>query len=212
MAGRFEAAQVLLQNDLKLAEEMGGPMAVGSIIGFEGARIAFMAGGSTAQSRRASRPFRRLVEESGNTSIASTIAGILARSCFYAGRLDDAARWSDRATALAAAEDVYTRLLVLQARGLVAAQRGDAGEARRWHDQAARLAETTHSPTLLADAYFDTGKSLELLGEQVEAIAAYQKALALYEAKEYLVLAERTRGMIADLTTRSESHVRHHPG
>ncbi len=211
MAGRFEAAQVLLQNDLKLAEAMGGPMAVGSIIGFEGARIAFMAGdydGAVAAGEQAVP----LVEELGNTSIASTIAGILARSCFYAGRLDDAARWSDRATALAAAEDVYTRLLVLQARGLVAAQRGDAGEARRWHDQAARLAETTHSPTLLADAYFDTGKSLELLGEQVEAIAAYQKALALYEAKEYLVLAERTRGMIADLTTRSESHVRHHPG
>jgi hypothetical protein len=52
---------------------------------------------------------------------------------------------------------------------------------------------------LLGDAYFDLGTSMTMVGERENAVSAFKEALALYEPKENLVMAERARRKLAEL-------------
>jgi tetratricopeptide (TPR) repeat protein len=90
-------------------------------------------------------------------------------------------------------------MLSRQAKGLVLAQRGQAVEAERLLREAIALAASTHSPELLGDAYYDLGTSMTMLGEREKAVAAFKEAIALYEPKENLVMAERARRKLAEL-------------
>jgi tetratricopeptide (TPR) repeat protein len=135
----------------------------------------------------------RLLEELGAVGMLSTTAGILARALFYAGDPDEAGRWADRARELGADDDTYTVMLAQQAKALVLAQRGEAAEAERLLRETIALGETTHSPVLLGDACFDLGTAMALAGERAKALSAFNEALALYERKENLVMAARTR-------------------
>lgn len=70
---------------------------------------------------------------------------------------------------------------------------GAWAEGERLLHEAIQLAEPTHSPVLLGDACFDLGTAMALAGERAKATEAFNRALALYERKENLVMAERTR-------------------
>ncbi|HEY5519337.1 MAG TPA: adenylate/guanylate cyclase domain-containing protein [Candidatus Limnocylindrales bacterium] len=198
MAGNFDEARKLLDDELQFAEAMGGPQGVGGILAFEKPRVAILAGDYDAAVAAGEKGVA-LLEESGNTSIASTGAGILARAQFYAGHPDMAMHWAGRAEELGDPEDVYTHLMLWQVMGLVLAQHGEAEEAEGWLLKAVASAESTHSPTLLGDAYLDMGTSYQMLGKREDAASAYRHALAQYEAKENVVMAERTRRKIAEL-------------
>jgi tetratricopeptide (TPR) repeat protein len=132
-------------------------------------------------------------------SILSTSAALLARAQFYAGHVDAAEHWADRANELGAAEDVMTQILWRQAKALVLAQRGEAAESARLLDEAVGLGESTHSPVLLADVYYDMGTALASLGQREKAGASFGVALDLYQPKENFVMAARTRARLAEL-------------
>ncbi len=52
----------------------------------------------------------------------------------------------------------------------------------------------------LGDAHLDLAEVLELAGRREEAAVELEKALALYERKGNLVLAERSRARLAELS------------
>jgi class 3 adenylate cyclase/tetratricopeptide (TPR) repeat protein len=198
MAGRFDEARACLQNELRIAAAMVGDAAVGGIEGFAAARVEMLAGDVAAAAVYGERGCEALVR-SGNPSVASTAAGIAARANFYAGNSDQAEYWADRAVELGAPEDLQTQLMAAQARGLVAAGRGDADGTERHFRAAIEMATSTHSPLLLGDAYTDMAEAMALLGNRDAAIEAFREALGQSEAKENVALAAHVRQRLADL-------------
>ena len=196
--GRPEEARAMLASELEYAGGLGGRQGLGDVLGFAAARVAMLADDYAAAVAYGEEGVAMLLE-AGNTSVASTAAGILARAQFYAGSPEKAAYWCDRATELADPEDVLTQLLVHQTMGLVFASRGDAVQAHRAHTEGLAMAETAHSPVVLAHTRFDMGTAYQLLGERAEATEAFQRALELYERKENLVMAGRARRRLVEL-------------
>ena len=82
---------------------------------------------------------------------------------------------------------------------MLEAQRGESDAAQRTLMKAIALAETTHSPVLLADAKFDLALAYQMLGDAEKSAQTFREALALYDAKEHVAMAERTRGKLAEL-------------
>jgi len=83
--------------------------------------------------------------------------------------------------------------------GLVDAASGKHAEAERLAREAVAIAARTHALNLQGDALCDLAEVLADAGEPDEAGAALQQALARYERKENIVMAERVRARLAEL-------------
>jgi len=197
MAGRFDEARAFLESELQIARSLL-PTAVGGILGFAGARVEYWAGDFAKAVELGEQGTAKLIE-TGQTGIGSSSAAILAKAYFAAGATDKAAEWAQRAIELGAPDDVLTGLIVLQVTGLLEAQRGESDAAERTLIKAIAIAETTHSPVMLADAKFDLALAYQMLGDAEKSAQTFREALVLYDAKEHLVMAERTRGKLAEL-------------
>ena len=189
----------MVQRELQIAEAVSATQAKGDILAFAGSRIEFQAGDFVHSATLAEQGSEILVD-AGNVSVGSTAAAHAARAHLYAGNIDAAARWAERANELTAPDDVMTQLIVSQVRGVVSAHRGAAAAAEELAQAAIERAEKTHSPLFTGDAYFDAGTAYALLGNRDAAVAAFRSALAQYEAKEAIVLAERARQKLAELS------------
>ena len=199
MMGRFDEARALLGDELRLAEGSEVSHLIGSLLSFEGVRIESLAGDYRAAVAFGERGCRYL-EEVESWGVLSTGAGILARAQFYAGRLDKAEAWAERSRELGIVEDGYTQMLWRQARALVLAQRGDGADAEQLLHEALALGRKTNSPVLLGEVYFDLGNAMATLGERAKARAAYADAIALFDAKENIAMAEQTRARLASVS------------
>jgi tetratricopeptide (TPR) repeat protein len=97
-----------------------------------------------------------------------------------------AARWT-------LADDTDAQVGLLRVRANLLAHQGDLGEAERLAREAAELTAQTDYINHHAKVLTDLADVLELVGCREEAAAARERALALYERKGNLVMAERTR-------------------
>jgi class 3 adenylate cyclase/tetratricopeptide (TPR) repeat protein len=86
-----------------------------------------------------------------------------------------------------------------QVAALVAAHRGEHGDAERLAREALTHIHMTDSPKLQGDAYCDLAEVLEAAGRRDEAVVAWQEALSLYDQKGIIPLARRTRERLAAL-------------
>jgi class 3 adenylate cyclase/tetratricopeptide (TPR) repeat protein len=197
MAGRFDEARAFLESELQIARSLL-PTAVGTILGFAGARVEYWAGDFVKAVELGEQGTAKLIE-TGQTGIGSSTAAILARAYFAAGATDKAAEWAQRAIELGAPDDVLTGLIVLQVTGLLEAQQGQSDAAERTLMKAIAVAETTHSPVLLADVKFDLALAYQMLSDTEKSAQTFREALVLYDAKEHVAMAERTRGKLAEL-------------
>jgi tetratricopeptide (TPR) repeat protein len=83
--------------------------------------------------------------------------------------------------------------LRLQLAALVAAHRGEHGDAERLAREALSHILETDSPKLQGDAYCDLAEVLEAAGRREEAVAAWREALDRYERKGVVPLERRVR-------------------
>jgi class 3 adenylate cyclase/tetratricopeptide (TPR) repeat protein len=132
------------------------------------------------------------------------------------GELGFALAWQGRELALAGryeeAEDRATQAheyrqnsrdgeaLGLQLAALVAAHRGEHGDAERLAREALTHILETDSPKLQGDAYWDLGEVLEAAGRRDEAIDAWREALDRYERKGVVPLVRRVRERLDAMT------------
>jgi tetratricopeptide (TPR) repeat protein len=114
------------------------------------------------------------------------------------GRDDEAEQWLDRGRETAPSEERLPQILWRQVRGKVLARRGELQEGERLAREAVALAEETDMLNAHADALIDLAEVLALAGR--DARAELDRALALYDLKGNLVMAERTRSRLAELT------------
>jgi class 3 adenylate cyclase/tetratricopeptide (TPR) repeat protein len=86
-----------------------------------------------------------------------------------------------------------------QVAALIAAHRGEHGDAERLAREALTHIHQTDSPKQQGDAHCDLAEVLEAAGRRDEAIAAWHEALSLYERKGVIPLARRVRERLASL-------------
>ena len=114
------------------------------------------------------------------------------------GRDDEAEQWLERGRETAPSEERLPQMLSRQARGKVLARRGELQEGERLAREAVALAEETDMLNAHADALLDLAEVLGLADQ--DARPELEQAVALYERKGNLVMAERARSRLAELT------------
>jgi tetratricopeptide (TPR) repeat protein len=122
----------------------------------------------------------------------------LAQALLALGRDDEAEQWLERGHGTAPTDERLPRMLWRQVRGKVLARRGELEEGERLAREAVALAEETDMLNAHADALIDLSEVLTFAGEDAQ--AELEQALALYERKGNLVVADRTRSKLAEVT------------
>ena len=123
----------------------------------------------------------------------------LAQALLELGRDDEAEQWLDRARESTPSEEPLPQMLSRRVRGKLLARRGEFEEGERLAREAVALGEETDMLNAQAGALIDLAEVLALAGQ--DARAELDQALALYDRKGNLVMAERTRSRLAELTT-----------
>jgi class 3 adenylate cyclase len=137
--------------------------------------------------------------ERGATALLGTYGPLRARALCQLGRHDEAERLVAETRGFAPPDDPIGQSLWRQATALVRSHHGEHAEAERLTREALVLAQTTDSPGFQADVFWDLATVLEAAGRGDEADAALREALALYERKQTVPLAQRTRDRLAAL-------------
>jgi len=121
----------------------------------------------------------------------------LAQALLALHRDAEAEQWLERGRETAPSEERLPQILWSQTRGKVLARRGQFQEGERLAREAVALAEWTDMLNAHADALIDLAEVLALAGRDARAELA--QALALYERKGNLVMAERTRSRLTEV-------------
>ncbi len=177
MLGRFEEARMILSELRAELADRGATIpfvfAIGRVCDLE------LLAGDPAAAVEFGEERRRLLEQAGERGWLSTALGSLAQALYALDRLDEADRRAAQAAELGASDDAITQMLWRQVRAKVLARRGEHAEAERLAREAVAV--------------------LELAGRRDEAAVEVKQALALYERKGNLVLAERERARLEEL-------------
>jgi len=196
MRGRFAEARALLSQARARSDELG--QRTWSVVQSRDRWMVEMLAGDFAAAERESRWGCEMLEQMGEKNWLSTRAGELAQALCALGRFDEAEEWSRKSEALGASDDVVTQMLWRQVRAKVLARPGEHAEAERLAREAVALAEQTNTVSFHGDALMDLAEVLELTGRREEAATALEQALALYERKGNVVMAERARAQLTE--------------
>jgi hypothetical protein len=139
------------------------------------------------------------LEAIGKLGELSTYAAMHGLALCKLGRYDEAELLAQQGRELGEPEDVMTQHLWRQAQALVESARRRHAEAERLAREAVDLSRRSDSPLSQSNALSDLAHVLEAADRREEASAALREALALYERKEIIPLARRTRERLAAL-------------
>ena len=193
--GRFDEAYRLLAGVADRMAELG---AVRSRTYLASRRFDIaMLEGDAARAEEAAREACEAAEATADLSNFMLLSCNLARALLALGRDDEADQWLELGHERAPSEERLPQVLWHQARGTVLARRGDLQEGERLAREAVALAAETDMLNAHADALVDLAEVSALAGR--DARPELEQALTLYERKGNLVMAERTRSMLAEL-------------
>jgi class 3 adenylate cyclase/tetratricopeptide (TPR) repeat protein len=197
MLGRFDDARALLADVRADLADRGRGFALGAAIGQE--VLVELLAGNFATAAELGTEACKLLDELGNRSILSTVAGRLAQALYALDRLDEADAWAVRAAELGASEDAATQMLSLQVRCKVLARRGEFQDAESLAREAVAIGEKTDVLDMQGDAHLDLGEVLLLAGRPDEAAAALEQAVERYERKGNLVSTRQAQTRLAEI-------------
>ena len=198
MRGNFDAARDLIAEAKARAEELGlEAILAGGVLRSAG-EIELLAGDLPA-AEGALRAACEMLERRGDWGHFASVAPLLADALNAQGRGDEAAPSIEIAARWSLADDTDAQMNVLRARANLVAHQGDLKGAERLAREATELAAQTDSLNAHANALTDLAAVLELAREREQAAAAVHEAVALYERKGNLVMAERARGRLTQL-------------
>jgi tetratricopeptide (TPR) repeat protein len=198
MLGRVDEARAALVEGIAGVTDRGGGVALAFMNTHLATGVELLAGDPAAAVSFGEEGCM-LFEKMGEKGYRSTAAALLAQSLCEAGRLDEALDWADRADELGASSDVLTRMLSMQARAKVLALHGAPADAELLSREAVAIAEQTDFLSGHGDALVNLAEVLELVGRAEEQIRALEQALALYERKGNLTMADRARRSLAEV-------------
>jgi tetratricopeptide (TPR) repeat protein len=135
----------------------------------------------------------------GDTFFLSTNIGELADALYELGRYEEAEEATLEGKSLSQPADLGAQITWRRVRAKLVARGGADEEALRLVHEAIELAESIDVPELTGDVYRDLAEVERLGGRPDAAADALEQALAAYERKGLVPMAERTRREIADL-------------
>jgi class 3 adenylate cyclase/tetratricopeptide (TPR) repeat protein len=197
MLGRFDEARAVLAGLQAELAERGGKML--DLMSAYATRHVAVSAGDPAAAAAAGEEHYRLLEELRLPAYLPSLAGQVAQAYCELGRLEDAAAWASRAADLATSHDAHAQMGWRQVRAKVLAHGGEHAEAESLAREAVAVGEGTDFLDAQGDAYVDLAEVLALGDRPGDAAKALAEALARYERKENLVMAERVRARLAKL-------------
>lgn len=202
MSGDFARAHERLESSRLAFEDLGETIHAAQTEPF-----AFVARleGEPAEAEAALRAGLGRLEEMGEKSFRSTLAGLLAQALVAQERYEDAAPFVEMAAEDAAVGDLVSQIVWRTARASILADAGDLDEAERLDREAVAIAEQTDLINDRAECWIHLAGVLELAGRSGEAAEATRTALELYERKGNVVSAGRVRRRIEPLEHRAPS-------
>jgi ATP/maltotriose-dependent transcriptional regulator MalT len=132
------------------------------------------------------------------TSVLATRAGELADAIAEQGRYDDAEVWTQVARDFTGREDLDAQLSWQPVQAKILASRGETGDAERLAREALELVRGTDALNRHADVLLVVAEILRLSGRRNEAADLVDEALRLYELKGNIVVADKTRALLAE--------------
>ena len=195
MAGRFAEARIAARDLRDALTERGDDFGVRWVDWEVTAQIESLAG-DVAAALRAVEAACAALEKAGARAEASTAAGDVAQAYYELGELEEAEAWGVRARELGASDDVVTQMLWRRVMAKVHARRREHADGERLAREAVTLSDDTDMLDAQAGAYADLAEVLALAGRGEEAAAAFEEAVARYERKGNVVMAERVRSRL----------------
>ena len=196
MLGRCEDAQLILAEAGERIAELGAVRSevFHALWRAEVARIEADATRTEAAAREACEK----AEAIGELGNFMWLSGLAAQALLDLDRDAEAEEWLDRGLETAPSEERQPQILARLVRGRLLARRGELEEGERLAREAVDIAAETDMLNAHADALVELADVLALAGRNAR--AELEQALALYERKGNLVMAERTRSRLAELT------------
>jgi class 3 adenylate cyclase/tetratricopeptide (TPR) repeat protein len=140
----------------------------------------------------------RTLQDIGELSWFSTVAGILAEAVYVQGRYDEVESYLRLCEEVAGSEDAYSQSLLRSVRAKLLARRGEAAAAEELGRQAVAVVEPTDFLFGRCFALLSLGETLQLVDRLQEARAVLQDAVDLCERKGFTVGADRARALLAE--------------
>jgi class 3 adenylate cyclase/tetratricopeptide (TPR) repeat protein len=154
--------------------------------------------GDPAAVERVLRPACDELRAAGDTGYLSVEVGELADALYELGRYDEAEEASRESERLTQHADIAAEVVWRRVRAKLLARRGDRDDALRLIQEAIEWAGAGLLE-FLGDAHRDLAEVERLTGRADRAVDALERALAAYERKGLVPMAERTRRELADL-------------
>ena len=127
----------------------------------------------------------------------ATMAGLLAEALYRQGRYDEAATYCELARDIGFADDLEVQVRWRYIYAKVLAQQKEFDQAEELAREAVARAAQTDWYLVHADALVALADVLTLVGRDEEAVPFLREALELYDRKQALFDAERTRERLA---------------
>jgi predicted ATPase/class 3 adenylate cyclase len=199
MQGHFDRSRELLADGTRALGELG--LNIHAATAAQEAYFVHMLGGNPTAAARALLESYEALEQMGERSFLSTIAGFLAHALCELGEFNEAEAFSRASERAAGADDFFSQVLWRGALAKVRAQRGELDDAEALAREAVRISEETDLLNAQADAMLDLSEILRLAGRPDEALVAARESAARFEQKANLPSLERALNVVNELTS-----------
>jgi hypothetical protein len=197
MCGRAARARELCSRGREIFDELGLRATAAGSTQVAGV-VELLAGDPAAAEAQLRWGYEALIEM-GETSLAPTSAALLAEALLRRRRYQEGHRFTELSEATAAEDDLASQILWRTARAKILVATGERTRAVRPAEDAVQIAERT-------DLFYGRGEAWTALAVVraacrgvADAHEAGRRALAVYEAKQDVVSAGRTRTLLAQL-------------
>jgi len=191
MEGRFDVARGMYVRSREIVADLG-PSSMAASTSLEASRVEMLADDPAAAERELVRDYE-VLEAMGETYFRSTVAALLGHAAWAQGRFEEASKFARVARELADDDDVLSQVAWRTVEAKYLARSGRSADGVALAREAVELAATTVDIELRADALLDLDETLQIAGRGQDREPAVREALALYERKGDLVLAEAAR-------------------
>jgi tetratricopeptide (TPR) repeat protein len=153
--------------------------------------------GDGAAAERLLRPACDALRSTGETGVLSTMVAELAEALYGLGRYAEAEEATRESEQVAQPSDAASQGAWRGVRAKLLARRGEGDEALRLLREAIEWAGTR--PEELGNAYANLAETWRLAGDSDRAGEEMERALAMYEQKGIVPMADRMRGRLEEL-------------
>jgi class 3 adenylate cyclase/tetratricopeptide (TPR) repeat protein len=192
MQGRFAEARELIGEAATIAEELGLQTLLAAGVLRSAGEIELLADDTAAAERLLGRG-GEILEREHDWGHFTSLAGLHAEALIAQGRAEEALERIETAERRLLEDDTDAQIILLRARSQLAANQGSLEEAEAFARRANERAGRTDDLSLRGGVLADIAALHELSGRPEEARAALEQALALFEQKGNVVMAERVR-------------------